>query len=918
MLRFILTGIVFWSLGARAQTIIVDPAFPSEDDSITVLYNASSGNKALQNVSEAVYAHTGLITSKSTSGTDWKYVQGTWGTADSRVLMKKTGANQYAIRFHLRSFYGLPSGEKALKLAFVFRNQDGSKVGRETDGSDIFYNLSTQKFSVKIQSPSDPFTFAKLGDTVSVSGVCSAPAKMEWYFNGILQDSDSGTSTTQRFAIHSTCVNMVILKAINDTVHVSDTLYIVTPDLNNIGAWPSGAVDGITYLSDTRIRFSLYAPGKSYIYLIGDFNNWAPSCIYQMKRTPDGNRFWLDISGFTPQKEYTFQYLVDGVIRIADPYSRVILDPANDAFIPSGNYPGLKPYPTGKTTGLVTLIKTGQTPFVWKAGNYKRPAKENLVIYELLVRDFVASRSYKTLKDTLGYFKRMGINCIELMPVSEYEGNNSWGYNVSFHGALDKEYGTIEHLKSFIDACHELNIAVVLDVVFNHAFSQSSLCRLYWNDAEFKPAANNPWLNVTERHPFNVGYDFNHESYATQYYMDQILKYWMEEFNIDGFRFDLSKGFTQKYTGADVGAWGAYDQSRINLLKRMGDKLFAIDPGAFLILEHFADNSEEKVLADYGFMLWGNMVHDYNESSMGYSSDLSWGIHKSRNWNQPRLVSYLESHDEERLMVKNLLYGNGSGSYSVKNLPTALSRMEQAGCFFFTLPGPKMFWQFAELGYDVSINTNGRTGTKPIRWNYLSIAERKHLLDVWSSLIQLKTTQPIFQTDSFSASLNGFGKTIYLNSANQKVAVVGNFNVTPMDVQVNFQQTGVWYEFFSGDSLLVSKLPHTLTLVPGAYRLYTTSKINGIKRPVSIWERNPAALNLYPNPASNQLNVDLGPQFEADAHLIITDLAGKMVLKSALPARVSSVNIASLCEGSYLVQARSKGKVICSRLIIRR
>ena len=125
---------------------------------------------------------------------------------------------------------------------------------------------------------------------------------------------------------------------------------------------------------------------------------------------------------------------------------------------------------------------------------------------------------------------------------------------------------------------------------------------------------------------FNVGYDFNHESQFTQQYMDQILKYWLTEFKADGFRFDLSKGFTQKNTLGNTGAWGQYDGSRIYLLKRMRDEIRKYDNNAVLILEHFADNSEETELSNEGFYFWGNGNTAYSEIAMGYGYKSMIGI----------------------------------------------------------------------------------------------------------------------------------------------------------------------------------------------------------------------------------------------------------------------------------------------------
>ncbi|HBN03522.1 MAG TPA: hypothetical protein DD396_05710, partial [Bacteroidetes bacterium] len=119
------------------------------------------------------------------------------------------------------------------------------------------------------------------------------------------------------------------------------------------------------------------------------------------------------------------------------------------------------------------------------------------------------------------------------------------------------------------------------------------------------PTGQNPFVNTDAKHDFNVGYDLNHESAALRAYVKQIMEYWLTEFKLDGFRFDLSKGFTQKNTLGNVGAWGAYDIDRVNNLKRIYNEVKSVNPNAYVILEHFADNSEEKDLANYGCMFWG-------------------------------------------------------------------------------------------------------------------------------------------------------------------------------------------------------------------------------------------------------------------------------------------------------------------------
>jgi hypothetical protein len=141
----------------------------------------------------------------------------------------------------------------------------------------------------------------------------------------------------------------------------------------------------------------------------------------------------------------------------------------------------------------------------------------------------------------------------------------------------------------------------------------------------------------------------------------------MSEYKIDGYRLDFTKGFTQKVSHND-GEFSAYDQSRVDILKRINSVVTATSPSAYVILEHLADNSEEKVLAAEGMMLWGNTNYNFMQAAMGWSTDwnFDWAIHTRREFTQPLLVSYMESHDEERLMFKNIKYGNESGNYKIK------------------------------------------------------------------------------------------------------------------------------------------------------------------------------------------------------------------------------------------------------------
>lgn len=582
--------------------------------------------------------------------------------------------------------------------------------------------------------------------------------------------------------------------------------------------------EGITRINEDSLVFVLFAPKKQSVYLIGDFNDWKIQETFRMKKS--GDYFWIKIGNLIPGKEYVCQYLIDNTIRIADPYAAKISDPVYDKEISPTVYPNLISYPTGKTNEIAMTVSTQQPDYNWKIQTFIPVNSEKLNIYEILIRDFTEQGSIKGVQDKIEYLKALGVNAVELMPFNEFEGNDSWGYNPSFYFATDKAYGTTNDYKAFIDACHSNGMAVIMDIVLNHSYGQSPMVRMYKNGD--RVTSDNPWYNTASPNTsYSWGYDFNHESIYTKRFVDSVCAFWMKEYKIDGFRFDFTKGFTNT-----SGDGQQYDASRITILKRIADEIRKRKRNAIIIFEHLADNSEERELSDYDILLWGNMNYNINEATMGWGEesgggslkgDLSRASFKQRGWNKPNLIAYMESHDEERIMYKNELYGKSITGYNIKDLAVGLQRTKAAAVILLSLPGPKMIWQFGELGYDYKLGSSmedGRLEKKPVRWDYYEITERRSLYDLYSQMLKLRQEREYFTTASYSADLRNNYKYVTLVSADKSVVSMANFDVITLSNNVNFGKSSTWKEFFSGTEITTDSANKTITLLPGEFRLY--------------------------------------------------------------------------------------------------
>lgn len=923
---------------AQQQTVTysVAPSAFNEDESITITINGNSVNEATWGVTNnSLYLWGWSLDINDANPQDCP-TNGSWDNSnEANKFTYNSGTDTYTKTFVPATFYNR-TGLGAIGFLVKAKDANGDKKSQ-----DII--LQVGAFNVTLTSPAqNSTTVINSGGSLTVAATnTNGNASYNLMANGVSINTNASASSYSYMHNNITSNQNYTLEVTQGDNTIIKNFSVIVNPVTVMEAMPGNYEDGITYsIVDNTIAFLvLDAPNKDFVYVAGSFNGWLPTAAHAMKKDPDSGKFWLELTGLTSGEVYTYQYwVVDQspianspmVVKTADPYSTLVLSPFDDPYIPDSSYPDLPEYPEGQERE-VTVLKTGGPGYDWQVTDFVKPKKEDLVIYEVLIRDFDSDRNYQDLIDKMEYFKTLRINAIELMPVMEFEGNESWGYNPVFHMANDKFYGTADKLKEFIDLCHENGIAVILDVALNHAFGRNPMVRMWMNDPDGDgwgdPSAENPYLNTVAMHSYNVGSDFNHQQARTKNYTKRVIKHWIQEYRIDGFRWDLTKGFTQNCTANDEACTNAYQQDRVDVLKEYADYSWSLDPNHYVIFEHLGTDAEEQQWANYriaegkGVMMWGKMTDPYNQLTMGYAdnSNINRVGNVSHGFTGKRLVGYAESHDEERLMFKNLEYGNSSNtSHDVKNLNVALSRMSALGAVHLTVPGPKMIWHFGDLGHELSIftctdgtvnlpgGTDGdcKLATKPQpQWanNWLTDGQRSKIRSDWARMIHLKKQEAVFEGDYTITPSSGNSLTpkihVYDNSLPaselKDVVIISNFNVTAQNVVPAFPYTGTWYNLIDNSEVTVTDVNAPINLPPGEFRMYGNKAVALSAEEFAAAE----AVMLFPNPASTQFAISM-----AVSKVEVYAITGQKVKSYDAQAAFDAFDISGLNNGMYIVR----------------
>ena len=883
---------------AQVTTIpaIIQKGYTGE---VTIIFNPNEGNKGMASATKC-YAHTGLITSASSSDGDWKNVVEGWRSNTAKTQLTKDGTNWKLVIPNIYEYYNVPTTTEIKKLAFVFHDgPSGSKEGKTEDGKDIFVELADKGLAVSINELAEITT---LNSKVKFTGNATVSASLTLKINGETVKTATGTQLTHEYTFSKQGNYNIEFAATSGAQTAKATAFTCVPKAPTKANRPAGIVNGIYYDkgNPNKVTLCTYAGSKTEpaknVFVVGDFNNWTISNDYQLKQANDSAYFWIELTGLNPGQEYAMQYVVvraDGkVVRISDLYSEKVLH-GDDKWISGykSNYPA-------QGNGYVTVLQTSKPAFKWSDAtlNFKRPNKNNLVIYELWVYDHTPSRNIKGLIDRLNYIEDLGVNAVELMPITEFDGNDSWGYSPNHFFALDKAYGTSNDLKTFIDECHKRGIAVILDMVFNHATGLNPMNKLYPYGTDL---SKNPWFNATAPHSDNVYEDWNHDFGPTKTMFTRSLAYWLTEYKVDGFRMDLSHGLCGTKSNTSV--------ANIKHYYEYGVK--AVSPDAYMILEHWGANmgSERPQLVNAGMMCWDNTTNAYYQTAMGWlkeGDDLSAA-------NKDNYVTYCESHDEERAFFKAKQWGNGTLQTSEE---ARAARVPLNMAFLTMLNGPKMFYHFAELGFDYSKyqNAQGKWGkndygiTSQLGADYDCKMQAKYRPEAWmkaphcrhaafkkvGQTIQLRTRllPEVFEGNPTASSL-GSGKSLRTIQWGSNVFVAGNFGVTG-DQTVNVP-SGTWYNYFEQKKQTAT----TIKLAPGEYVILTGKEC---KLPTITTDLEDL---VFPGATEEVL-----PPY----NVTIYNVNGQVV---SFQNNVEQVNMGALKNGMYVIQFEKNGKTATQKVI---
>lgn len=521
-----------------------------------------------------------------------------------------------------------------------------------------------------------------------------------------------------------------------------------------------GAPLGATVQEDGTVLFALHAPGKHFVSVVGDFNRWDPSTDL-MSVSPDGT-WWL--KRVIEPGIHQYQYCVDGEKFLADPNSRDV------------EWKDEKGEETYWPEKAKSILSIGQKAFSWSDSNFRRPALENLLIYEFFLPDVCPGQGFTGVIARLDYIKDLGVTAIEPLPVTEFPGATSWGYNPAFHLAPESAYGTPEQLKQLVNEAHKRGLAVVMDMVLNHMDYNSPLYQLYGLDYDASPYFHR-FLGENWGFP-----DLRQDSAGFKRYVADMLRCWTEEYHVDGFRYDATRWVGWKGYNDWGASWFAYAAKQA-------------DSNSYQIAEHLpADpDLQSRTEMDAGWhdqFRWQLRDMIRNAKLNRNEFERIMDARKLGFSNCFERVVYLESHDEERYL-RDLDQSGFSTDEALRRDVTALAIM-------LTAPGVAMVYAGEEFGE----STPKIVGLNPLHWKNLDKAVFRGLHENFRALATLRSNHPALRTESISFPTNSLPDNVVVYERTvpgAAVVVAANFDREERTVPVSILTKGPWTNILEPD-----------------------------------------------------------------------------------------------------------------------
>ena len=575
------------------------------------------------------------------------------------------------------------------------------------------------------------------------------------------------------------------------------------------------------------VTFVLRAPYKPYVSLVGEFNGWNTRA--HVMHTDGSGTWWITIP-HPGQTLYGYYVLVDEFTHewVGDPYA-VQVDWTRET--PWGVLPSRRP------------------SFRWTDQKWRTPPLREMVIYEVCVRDAAGAwegnravyGTIRRLTERIPYLVRTGVNAIELMPIQSFPGESSWGYNPVFYHAIADSYGKPDEFKAFVDRCHANGIAVILDVAFNHAWGDHPYYRIYppmygehgerWTDwnpfFHHTPSSINMWGGV----------DWDHfEPDATRYFQD-VVRFWLEEYHVDGFRFDwvggvdydhrdpMRPGFNP-FHGISAVCWAA---------KQAKPECVLIGEYWTLHGTHPEKNAVKLVQETAMDAVWNGTFHHTMEEVLSQRwqwerKDIHRAIGGFRDLGYSlatQVVNYTCSHDEVRPEHEIKFYA----AKHIKRPPgmslqaVALAKARLGLVALFAAPGVPMIYAGQEYGED-----SPRTiDFVPLQWHKLSRDEHTAHYALTQRLIRARRMHPALRSDWIDFLPDDFARDKYVrfhrwDGAGDHAVVALNFDWIPAAVELSFPWDGRWRDVVSNRVRTVKGGRLRMTLGPSASVLFLPEK----------------------------------------------------------------------------------------------